>query len=185
MVHTSSTHGPHIKSTSRAISQYIHCWEYFQWVKSYTYLKFHAMRVSHLWLSASYIYIYTSLEISTVKFFRKKLVRFSYTPYKYLSYCFITLENIQKVDCAISNRPHSSALLTSVTRKKNSSVRSDCRRPKSQKIISSISEESSGDAPTPWEILGSLIFLNWFKCLSKLEFGIIKTQFFLVVFPLY
>ena len=29
-VHTSSTHGPHIKSTSRAISQYIHCWEYFQ-----------------------------------------------------------------------------------------------------------------------------------------------------------
>ena len=53
-VHTSSTHGPHIKSTSRAISQYIHCWEYFQWVKSYTYLKFHAMRVRHLWLSASY-----------------------------------------------------------------------------------------------------------------------------------
>ena len=29
-VHTSSTHGPHIKSTSRAISQYIHCWEYLQ-----------------------------------------------------------------------------------------------------------------------------------------------------------
>ena len=53
-VQTSSTHGPHIKSTSRAISQYIHCWEYFQWVKSYTYLKFHAMRVTHLWLSASY-----------------------------------------------------------------------------------------------------------------------------------
>ena len=52
-VHTSSTHGPHIKSTSRAISQYIHCWEYFQWVKSYTYLKFHAMRVRHLCLSAS------------------------------------------------------------------------------------------------------------------------------------
>ena len=54
-VHTSSTHGPHIKSTSRAISQYIHCWEYFQWVKSYTYLKFRTMRVRHLCLSASYI----------------------------------------------------------------------------------------------------------------------------------
>ena len=54
-VHTSSTHGPHIKSTSRAISQYIHCWEYFQWVKSYTYLKFRTMRVSHLCLSASFL----------------------------------------------------------------------------------------------------------------------------------
>ena len=51
--------------------------------------------------------ISTSLEISTVKFFRQKLVRFSYTPYKYLSYCFITLENIQKVDFPFSFRPHS------------------------------------------------------------------------------
>ena len=58
-----------------------------------------------------FVYIYTSLEISTVKFFRQKLVRFSYTPYKYLSYCFITLENIQKVDFAFSFRPHSTKIL--------------------------------------------------------------------------
>ena len=58
-----------------------------------------------------FVYIYTSLEISTVKFFRQKLVRFSYTPYKYLSYCFITLENIQKVDFPFSIRPHSIFLL--------------------------------------------------------------------------
>ena len=60
--------------------------------------------------------ISTGLEISTVKFVRQKLVRFSYTPYKYLSYCFITLENIQKVDCAISFRPHSTPFFPKLAR---------------------------------------------------------------------
>ena len=51
--------------------------------------------------------ISTGLKISTVKIFRKKLVIFFYTPYKYLSYCFITLEIIQKVDSSFLFRPHS------------------------------------------------------------------------------
>ena len=59
--------------------------------------------------------ISTGLEISTVNFFRKKLVRFSYTPYKYLSYCFITLKNIQKLDFPISFRPHTSFKIISGT----------------------------------------------------------------------
>ena len=50
--------------------------------------------------------ISTGVEISTVRFFDKKLMRFFYTPYKYLRDCFITLENIQKVDFAILFRPH-------------------------------------------------------------------------------
>ena len=55
-VHTSSTHGPHIKSTSRAISQYIHYWDYFQPVKRYGRLKFSTMCVSQLWMILSNVF---------------------------------------------------------------------------------------------------------------------------------